>query len=190
MRDNSKLIAAHFVAGLLLTGFAGCASRSIKPQESYGSESSVGVQTFPIKFVNQEKMSGHFAPSQIGRITFPDIQKAITSPRPDRILPGQGPKRVIASEQPPTTIPTTQAERTHVITSIALQINTVPIHADVIVDDRYLGQSPLITHIDRHSNHVIQLSKQGYKEKVKLIDRYEFGDQKIYFLIEKLEVKR
>lgn len=70
---------------------------------------------------------------------------------------------------------------------IALQINTSPANADVIVDDRYLGQSPLVAHVERGRSHVIQISKKGYADKIKLIDRSEFGTQQTYFLIEKLE---
>ncbi len=70
---------------------------------------------------------------------------------------------------------------------IALQINTTPANADVIVDDRFVGQSPLITHVERGLSHVIQISKKGYLEKIKLIDRNELGQQQTYFLVEKLE---
>ncbi len=70
---------------------------------------------------------------------------------------------------------------------IALQINTSPANADVIVDDKYLGQSPLVVHVERGRSHVIQISKKGYADKIKLIDRGEFSTQQTYFLIEKLE---
>ncbi len=70
---------------------------------------------------------------------------------------------------------------------IALQINTTPTNAEVIVDDRFVGQSPLIAHVERDRSHVIQISKKGYAEKIKLLDRSELGNQQTYFLIEKLE---
>lgn len=70
---------------------------------------------------------------------------------------------------------------------IALQINTTPANADVIVDDKYLGQAPLIVHVERGRSHVVQISKKGYADKIKLIDRSEFESQQTYFLIEKLE---
>lgn len=70
---------------------------------------------------------------------------------------------------------------------IALQINTTPANADVIVDDRFVGQSPLIAHVERDRSHVIQISKKGYAEKIKLLDRSELSNQQTYFLIEKLE---
>ncbi len=85
------------------------------------------------------------------------------------------------------------AQISHIETSaalagkIALQINTTPANAEVIVDDKYLGQSPLVTHVERGRSHVIQISKKGYAEKIKLLDLNEFGNQPTYFLIEKLE---
>jgi hypothetical protein len=72
---------------------------------------------------------------------------------------------------------------------IAIQINTTPSHAEVIVDDKYLGQSPLVTYVDRGQNHVIQLSKEGYAGIIKLIDHRELEGQKVYFLIEKFEAQ-
>lgn len=70
---------------------------------------------------------------------------------------------------------------------IALQINTSPAGAEVIVDDKYLGQSPLVTYVERGRSHVIQISRKGYTEKIKLLDRSAFGNQQTYFLIEKME---
>jgi len=157
------------------------------------------IQTFAIKFVNQEKLNRNLMPQR--RIEFPDHQKAITSPKP--AAPAES-TPVATSAVPVQPAPEERIERlpsppSQVVErrepspprgdQIALQINTVPVHADVIVDDKYLGQSPLITYVDRHTNHVIQISKSGYEEKAKFIDHHEFGDQKIYFLIEKLEAK-
>ncbi len=72
---------------------------------------------------------------------------------------------------------------------IALQINTIPSNADVIVDDRYLGQSPLITHVTRGQNHVIQISKPGHRDLIKMIDAQQLSTEKIFFLIERLEAQ-
>lgn len=73
---------------------------------------------------------------------------------------------------------------------IALQINTVPSGADVIVDDRYLGQSPLVTYVLRRQNHVIQISKPGHRDLIKMIDAQQLSTEKIFFLIEKLEAQQ
>lgn len=73
---------------------------------------------------------------------------------------------------------------------IALQINTVPSGADVIVDDRYLGQSPLITYVSRRQNHVIQISKPGHRDLIKMIDAQQLRTEETFFLIEKLEAQQ
>jgi len=165
------------------------------------------IQTFPIEFVNEENQRSRLTPLPQQRITFPDPQQAITSPRPERRLPGQGPKsppRVetvdvapIPSQPqlvpvPPASEPINQPRESAPVRSdqIALQINTVPTRAEVIVDDKHAGQSPLIIHVDRWSDHVVQISKEGYADKVKFLDHHQFGQEKKYFLIEKLETKK
>ena len=62
--------------------------------------------------------------------------------------------------------------------------------AEVIVDDKYLGQSPLVTYVDRGEDHVIQLSKEGYAGIIKLIDHRELEGQKVYFLVERFEAQK
>lgn len=120
-------------------------------------------------------------------------------------------KRIAAAElaatvtperQPETTAPTKPAPAFQIITSptpiatagpadrgntIALQINTEPIHCDIIVNDKYYGQSPVVVHVDRSRSHVVQISKTGYVDKMKFIEYHELGGKKIHFLIEKLE---
>jgi len=73
---------------------------------------------------------------------------------------------------------------------IALQINTIPSNADVIVDDRYLGQSPLVTYVSRRQNHVVQISKPGHRDLIKMIDAQQLSAESIFFLIEKLEAQQ
>lgn len=73
---------------------------------------------------------------------------------------------------------------------IALQINTSPSSADIIVDDRYLGQSPLTTYVERSRSHVIQISKAGYIEIMKIIDARVLDDENTYLMIEKLEAQK
>jgi hypothetical protein len=74
--------------------------------------------------------------------------------------------------------------------TIALQINTVPLHCDVIVDDKYMGQSPLTIYVVRSSSHVVQISREGYAEKMKVLDRQSLGNDATYLLLEKLEPKK
>jgi hypothetical protein len=71
--------------------------------------------------------------------------------------------------------------------TLTLQINTTPSGADVTVDDRYLGQSPLKVTVTAHQNHVIQISRSGYQEVVKMIDAKELRGQTALQLLMKLE---
>ena len=68
-----------------------------------------------------------------------------------------------------------------------LQINTSPAGADVIVDHRYYGQSPVKLTIDKNQNHVIQISLQGYKEVVKILDASDLQNEPLIQYVIKLE---
>jgi hypothetical protein len=71
--------------------------------------------------------------------------------------------------------------------TLTLQINTTPSGADVTVDDRYVGQSPLKVTVTADQNHVVQISRAGYQEVVKLIDAKELRGQTMLQLLMKLE---
>lgn len=71
--------------------------------------------------------------------------------------------------------------------TLTLQINTTPSGADVTVDDRYLGQSPLKVTVTADQNHVVQISRNGYQEVVKLLDAKELRGQTMLQLLMKLE---
>jgi hypothetical protein len=178
------------------------------------------IQTFAIAFVNQEHPNRSLMPQRRiefpdprNAITSPRPERVLPGQAPKREVVEEKPEMkipaapaestpVITNAVPAQPAPEERIERLPPSPEpvverseprgdqIALQINTVPLHAEVIVDDKYLGLSPLITYIDRHTDHVIQISKPGYEEKMKLINRHEFGEQKIYFLIEKLEAKK
>jgi hypothetical protein len=68
-----------------------------------------------------------------------------------------------------------------------LQINTSPAGADVIVDDRYLGQSPVKITIDKNQNHVIQISHQGFREVVKILNAADLQNESLIQMVIKLE---
>lgn len=70
---------------------------------------------------------------------------------------------------------------------VTLQINTVPEHAQIIIDDQVVGQSPLRFNVDRRTDHIVQISAPGYQTKTKFIDRSKFGHTKSFYLIQKLE---
>jgi len=193
-------------------------------------ESRSDVQIFPIAVLNEESRRVLPAPEPGRRIEFPDPMKSITSPRPERRLPGEAapsPPSVVATPQPdpidqtpkpaqpiPAPIqpvpepvrvqPQPELERPlpvpdragSVLRSpekrdkIALQINTVPIHCDIIVDDKMVGQSPLTVYVDRFSSHVIQISHAGYEDKTRLLEHHIFGNETTYIFLEKLEPKK
>lgn len=70
---------------------------------------------------------------------------------------------------------------------VLLQINTVPEHAQIIIDDKVVGQSPLRTPVSRTSGHVLQVSSPGYRTKTIYLDQTKFGNKEIYHVIAELE---
>jgi len=68
-----------------------------------------------------------------------------------------------------------------------LQINTSPSGADVIVDDRFYGQSPIKIAVTKDQNHVIQISRRGYSEVVKVLDATDLQREALVQLLMKLE---
>jgi hypothetical protein len=71
--------------------------------------------------------------------------------------------------------------------TLTLQINTTPSGADVTVNDRYLGQSPLKVTVTADQNHVVQISRVGYQDVVKMIDAKDLRGQTMLQLLMKLE---
>ncbi len=68
-----------------------------------------------------------------------------------------------------------------------LQINTSPSGADVIVDDRFYGQSPIKIAVTKDQNHVIQIARKGYSEVVKVLDASDLQRETLVQLLMKLE---
>jgi hypothetical protein len=68
-----------------------------------------------------------------------------------------------------------------------LQINTSPSGADVIVDDRFYGQSPIKIAVTKDQNHVIQIARKGYNEVVKVLDATDLQRETLVQLLLKLE---
>lgn len=71
--------------------------------------------------------------------------------------------------------------------TLTLQINTTPSGADVIIDDRYVGQSPLKVAVTANQNHVVQISRAGHVEVMKVIDAKELRGQSQVQLLVKME---
>lgn len=179
MKPINMLIRASLIAAAFVLNFIGCASHDLQPRvetaapgqpeaEKITARQDSGV--FNISFVNENKR----------RRAREKIEERI---EPPLAAPARPSFPAAGSSEPNTTAPGRG-------NTIALQINTEPIHCDVIVNDQYAGQSPLTVHIDRSRSHVIQVSKTGYADKLKLIEHREFGGKKIYFLIEKLEASK
>jgi hypothetical protein len=71
--------------------------------------------------------------------------------------------------------------------SIALQIKTVPENAEVILDDKFVGQSPLTLLVTREVDHVVQIAAPGYRNAVKYLDHSLFGEEQALHLYQTLE---
>jgi hypothetical protein len=90
----------------------------------------------------------------------------------------------------PTTIRQRQEEAQklpEISDTVTLQINTVPEHAQIIVDDKVVGQSPLRYDVSRNEDHIIQISAAGYRTKTKFVDHAKTGSRDVYHVIQELE---
>ena len=72
--------------------------------------------------------------------------------------------------------------------TVFLQINSIPEQAEVVVDDKFVGQSPLRVLVDRNVDHVVRISAPGYKNATKVLDHSLFGQEKAVHLIHELEL--
>lgn len=70
---------------------------------------------------------------------------------------------------------------------IVLQINTAPSNAEVIVDDRFCGNTPLRITVSRNERHVVQVSKAGHGDLLRIIEPQELGQEKVVQLIFKMD---
>jgi len=91
------------------------------------------------------------------------------------------PELIIESTRPAPELPSSAGN------TLTLQINTTPSGADITVDDRYLGQSPLKVTVTAGQNHVVQISRAGHQEVMKVIDARELRGQSMLQLLVKLE---
>ena len=82
--------------------------------------------------------------------------------------------------------PTSSNIPTPVSNTITLQINTVPEHAQIIIDDKVVGQSPLKYQVAKDRDHIIQVSADGYDTKTKFVDHTKFGNREVFYIIQEL----
>jgi hypothetical protein len=73
--------------------------------------------------------------------------------------------------------------------TVAFIIASVPSGADVMVDERFVGQTPLRLSVSRDEAHSVQLSTAGFEAMVKLIDPSSFGDESVQHLLYRLKAK-
>ncbi|MDZ7265719.1 MAG: PEGA domain-containing protein [candidate division KSB1 bacterium] len=111
----------------------------------------------------------------------PDPRPIITRPAPEVIAPA--PSQPVA-QAPQATPAASQPAPADVVT---VQINTSPAGAEVIVDDRYYGQSPLKITLTNTQNHILQISRPGYREVVKILNAAELREQPLLQLLIKME---
>jgi hypothetical protein len=72
---------------------------------------------------------------------------------------------------------------------VAFIIASIPSGADVMVDERFVGQTPLRLSVSRDEAHSVQLSAAGFEAMVKLIDPSSFGDESVQHLLYRLKAK-
>jgi hypothetical protein len=74
-----------------------------------------------------------------------------------------------------------------VFDNVVLQINTIPEQSDVIVNDKFVGSSPLRIRVNPESDQIVQVAHDGYRTAIKLLDRSTFQGVDVYPVIIKLE---
>jgi len=70
---------------------------------------------------------------------------------------------------------------------IILQINTTPSNAEVIVDDRFCGNAPLRIAVSRNERHVVQVSRAGFDDLLRIVEPQELGSEKVVQLVFKMD---
>ena len=70
---------------------------------------------------------------------------------------------------------------------VVLQIHSVPVGADVFVDDQFVGQTPIRATVSRSESHVIQISRKGFRDYLKVLEPEEFRGRQQLKIIAKLD---
>ncbi|MCG3155329.1 MAG: hypothetical protein DKINENOH_01935 [bacterium] len=112
-----------------------------------------------------------------------DARPIITRPAPEVIAPAPSQPAAPA----PIVTPVPAAPPPAPADLVTLQINTSPSGAEVIVDDRYCGQSPVKITLTSAQNHIVQISRPGFREVVKILNAAELREQPLVQLLIKME---
>jgi len=91
----------------------------------------------------------------------------------------------IEAVQPP---PGSQEDDSDVDTQkVAIVIASIPSGADVVVDEMFVGQTPLRLSVSRREPHSVQLSATDFEPMVKLIDPSSLEDGTVQHLLYRLK---
>ena len=67
---------------------------------------------------------------------------------------------------------------------VKLQINTVPVGADIYVDDRFVGQSPVRLMVNGAEGHIVQVAKKGFSEYLRVLNPEDLrGKQEMQIIV-------
>jgi hypothetical protein len=162
-------------------------------QHSLAASGSVNRIEFPnpakaITSMRPERRLPGRAKSLARRVVNKTTESAGSSNPTERareLSPGQP---LVIERAPSDSIPATEAVRPTPLRTdkIALQINTVPVNTDIYVDDRFVGQAPVKVYVERGRNHVVQLVREGYEEKLIVIESRRLQAGEIFLVVEKL----
>ncbi|MBT5141809.1 MAG: PEGA domain-containing protein [Gemmatimonadetes bacterium] len=82
-----------------------------------------------------------------------------------------------------------EEESASAVSRVAVVIASIPSGADVMIDELFVGQTPLRYSVSRDEAHSVQLSAAGFEAMVKLIDPSSFGDESVQHLLYRLKAK-
>ena len=73
-----------------------------------------------------------------------------------------------SQRQPALPTPTISSSKNNLTT---LTVNTIPVGADVYIDSKLVGTSPIEVVVDPTTTHTLQIVREGYEDIIKVIDR-------------------
>jgi hypothetical protein len=159
------------------------------------TELTINLEKDSRGFLRQNKNQFTIRYARTGEPVFTELQR-VEQPKIEIIEPAKNiavtPKPEIIEIRPKTKDAPVMIEKVPVIQGkgVTLQINTMPIGADIYVDDRFVGQSPVRVVVARNEGHVVQISRKGYQEHLKVLDAGDLSgrnDLQIIVRLEKVE---